>query len=493
MSSSGRRRSNHTRWVRTGRSIGEGGQAHIYVVRDSTGALSGDYVQKVLKNPNRRGRIEQEIRTTLHAFQKGVSVLEIVDDHLRSEPEAERPWYVTPLANGGSLAEHIVTGQLYDDSLAGALDAYARIVGIVLSLHAEKIAHRDLKPPNILLHDDHTILADLGLCLALEETTGERMTEELERIGSLHYTPKEAFSRRTANEDQFAFNAYALGKILYDLLAGRTLPAFIPPNDPEYDLVALRGDPIYGSVNRVLRGLLHDEPTVRRAILADLPEQIRELRALATAATPAVNAPSWRNDMILASDQLARKIAGSARPAKPEPLAAEVEGIAQEIRDAWAASEEVRSVTAALGVSKGGAFVITGPQASNEARNLLGGLSPTKAAMEPAEDQGFPRRPDSEAGSALQVSAQDSTVVPFRSLWLITQVAAKDGHLHAFIGIVRRELGMRGTTDILSKRIRVLDGKPHEVGFALRVKQAAMEMLEVFAGEVVQEVKRSAK
>lgn len=95
----------NARWKRTSRTLGQGGQAQVVVVVDSTGTLQGEYALKVLSNVQRTPRLDLEINTTKSLSQLGAPVLPIVDDYIVSEPDALHPWYVSPVADGGDLGK----------------------------------------------------------------------------------------------------------------------------------------------------------------------------------------------------------------------------------------------------------------------------------------------------------------------------------------------------------------------------------------------------
>lgn len=492
----GRRRTfgQHDRWVATGETIGEGGQAHIHVVIDSAGRRHGEHVIKLLKNAKRTPRLDKEIETTKRLHAVGCPVLEIVDDYLTSDPTADRPWYVAPRIKQGALAGHLRSGEHYEGTFESAIKLYRDVLTGVLAIHAQNVAHRDLKPGNILLDGDGIILADLGLALAIGEIEGERLTVELERIGSLHYTPPEAFSRRPVDPQQFAFDAFALGKILYELLAGVPLPAFVPPTDPEYDLTKKWNGPTYRTVNRILRGLLHDDPTVRLTYLAELPGQVEDLLSLQTTSDAApATVPRWHTDLLSASDLLAVRPSAPAAKKPEDAMKEEVEQLAKEVLEVWQSSDAAQQLEKALGTARGGHLAVNAPTAGDVVHSQLGGLQPTRRGLEPLEDAGYPFRPTAEAGAQMSVASAAPELVPFRHLWLCVAVGIKDDVLATATCVIRREEGTRGTTDIVSDRLRVNLGRPGDAALIRKVRRDAEEMLATYVQDVITEVRRIAK
>lgn len=482
----------HERWVATGVALDEGGQAHIHVVIDSTGQRSGEHVVKLLKNAKRTPRLDKEIETTKRLYAVGCPVLEVVDDYITSDPNAERPWYVAPRIMQGALAKHLQSGHHYGGTFDSAMRLYRDVLAGVLALHAQKVAHRDLKPGNILLNGDHIILADLGLALALGEIGGERLTAELERIGSLHYTPPEAFSRRPLDQQQFAFDAFAMGKILYEVLAGVPLPAFVSPMDHDYDLTKKWDGAAYRAVNRVLRGLLHDEPNVRLTYLGELPGQIDELLSLNLRQAVPTTVPRWHTDLLSASDLLAARATPPA-PKKPEDaMKEEADQIAKEVLEVWHSSGAVKQLDNALGTARGGHLVINSPTLGDVLRSQLGGLQPTRRGLEPLEDLGYPFRPAAESSVHLSVASAAPSTVPFRQLWLCAQIGIKADIVAVATCVIRREEGQRGTTDVLRDRLRINVGRQGEVSLITKARRDAEEMLATYVQDVIVEVRRIA-
>ena len=265
------------RWKASGTTLGSGGQGSVFVVTDVSEQLPGQWAAKVLLNAKRADRIEREVYTAKQLHAAGAPVLQIVDDYLSGDAGTTKPWFVTPIAPNGNLAKHIDIDQPYGGSTKSAIGMFRKIASAVLQLHKSKVAHRDLKPDNILLDGVTPLLADLGLCLPLDDLEGDRLTGALERIGSIHFLPPEAFGRQPLDQNQFAFDAYALGKIFYQLVSGNLLPGFVSPTYADYNLAKKENSIPMRAINRSLVGLLHDTPVVRIATLNQIEEQLDDL------------------------------------------------------------------------------------------------------------------------------------------------------------------------------------------------------------------------
>lgn len=481
-----------SRWKKTGRTLGEGGQAQVFVVRDSSGALDGEYALKRLKNATRAGRLDLEISATKSVHRTGARVLEIVDDYTVAEDEDQKPWYVSPLIPGGSLAGGIVAGAPYGGSTAEALRMFKAVVEAVLGLHARGVAHRDLKPDNILLAEDGPLLCDLGLCLPLGDTGDEaRMTGELERIGSLHYIPKEAFGPKPKDRAQFAYDAYALGKILYVLLAGHVLPGFTNPNFPQYDLALQRPEPVYTGINAVLRGLLHDDPERRLRTLEDLSEEIDDLIAWAEQMPLQDEDLENLRVMLTGAGEIVARHALVQEPVETDPgdkvLCEEVRNL---VAEAWNESEHLRLVEHTLVSPHTPALSMPRHPSGNQLRDVLTGpYVKTHYGFEPLEELGYPIRPEVEVGCALALTANGELSKRLPALWLGCCVGMKGGKLHVSIATVRKEGGINGYADIEIGSQSVTRGTPHEGAFVRVVQERAAAAAKRFAersGESVQ-------
>ncbi|HEX6020484.1 MAG TPA: serine/threonine-protein kinase [Solirubrobacter sp.] len=94
------------------------------------------------------------------------------------------------------------------NQVAGALDA----------AHAAGLVHRDVKPANVLLSNDHAYLADFGLTRVAGADT--RHTTAGHFLGTVDYMAPEQFQRDGSPIIDARADVYALGCVLFSALTG---------------------------------------------------------------------------------------------------------------------------------------------------------------------------------------------------------------------------------------------------------------------------------
>jgi mono/diheme cytochrome c family protein len=127
-----------------------------------------------------------------------------------------RPFLAMEYVAGGSLAELLGRQPPSARRAAELVETLARAVS---AAHERAIVHRDLKPSNVMLTADGAPkIADFGLAKRLDVDADHTHTGEI--LGTPSYmAPEQAEGKK----DQIgpATDVYALGAILYELLAGR--------------------------------------------------------------------------------------------------------------------------------------------------------------------------------------------------------------------------------------------------------------------------------
>ena len=195
--------------------IGRGGMGVVWRGHDRTTGVV--YAIKVLlpeyaRDPAAVGRFVRE-RTALVAFRHP-NVVTVHDMIVEGDQLA----LVMDLVSGGDLdgLRKARGGRL---APAEAARLAAQIGDGLAAAHAAGIVHRDVKPANALLNNDHVLLADFGIALLAGQP---RVTTEGRVLGTACYMAPEVIS---GQEPGPAGDVYALGVTLYELLAGQ--PPFI--------------------------------------------------------------------------------------------------------------------------------------------------------------------------------------------------------------------------------------------------------------------------
>lgn len=127
-----------------------------------------------------------------------------------------RPFFSMEYVPGGSLAERLAHTPLSAHESAALVETLASAVH---AAHECGIVHRDLKPSNVMLTSDGTPkIADFGLAKRLDDDSGHTHTGEI--LGTPSYMAPE---QAEGHKDQIGphTDVYALGAILYELLAGK--------------------------------------------------------------------------------------------------------------------------------------------------------------------------------------------------------------------------------------------------------------------------------
>jgi tetratricopeptide (TPR) repeat protein len=131
---------------------------------------------------------------------------------------AGRLWYTMPYVRGQSLRD--LLRREVQVSLETALDI-TRQVGLALDYaHREGAVHRDIKPENILLSDGQALVADFGLARAIGAAAGEQLTETGIAMGTPAYMSPEQAQQASGSQVDARTDVYALGCVLYEMLAG---------------------------------------------------------------------------------------------------------------------------------------------------------------------------------------------------------------------------------------------------------------------------------
>ena len=191
--------------------LGQGGMATIYRAHDVQ--LDRDVAVKLLRaeygrDPDFLARFRQEAQNV--AQLNHPNVVDVYD----YGQDANGPFIVMELVDGEDLASILRrTGPLPPRQAARIA---AEVAEALAAAHARGIVHRDVKPGNILISSDGRVMVtDFGIARAIAEA---QVTLPGTTLGSVHYFSPEQARGEPASE---ASDIYALGIVLYEMLAGR--------------------------------------------------------------------------------------------------------------------------------------------------------------------------------------------------------------------------------------------------------------------------------
>jgi serine/threonine-protein kinase len=125
-------------------------------------------------------------------------------------------YFSMELVEGGTLARRLAGQPLPPAEAAELAQTLARAVQ---AAHEQQIIHRDLKPGNILLDSDGSVrITDFGLAKLLDADSAQTQSEAI--LGTPSYMAPEQ-ARGDVKTIGPGTDVYALGAVLYEMLAGR--------------------------------------------------------------------------------------------------------------------------------------------------------------------------------------------------------------------------------------------------------------------------------
>jgi serine/threonine protein kinase/tetratricopeptide (TPR) repeat protein len=243
------------------REIGRGGMAIVYLAQDlrhnrevAIKALRPEFALAVSAE-----RFLQEIQ--IEAQLKHPYILPLFDSG-----EAEGLlYYVMPYVAGQSLDVRL--RRELQLPLAEALRITGEVGEALAYAHARGVVHRDVKPGNILLDENHALLSDFGIARAFTELGGRSaLSDSGMIIGTPEYMSPEQCSDKGKLDGRS--DIYALGCVLYQMLSGE--PPFTGP-----------------TAQAIIARHLQEQPRSLRVVRSTIPEHVEEAVEVALAKVPA--------------------------------------------------------------------------------------------------------------------------------------------------------------------------------------------------------------
>ncbi len=250
--------------------LGEGGMGVVYRAERADGLFERAVALKRLRSgPGRRqlaARLRAERQTLARLEHPGIARL--YDGGLA---EDGTPYLVMELVDGEPITAWAARRDL---SVEARVQLVLRVCEAAAYAHRRLVVHRDLKPSNVLVTDDGTPkLLDFGIAKLLNPDSpgGLDAADAMQTMGAAMTRAYAAPEQLTGAEITTATDVYALGVVLYELLAGRR------PHDLEGKTAADVERTVTGSPppppSAYRRDLPHDLDTVVMKALAVEPDR----------------------------------------------------------------------------------------------------------------------------------------------------------------------------------------------------------------------------
>jgi serine/threonine protein kinase len=223
------------------REIGRGGNARIFLAKDSNGhAVALKILHPELLVSVAADRFLREIRLASRLDHPHIARL------LDSGEQDWLVYYVMSFADGPTLRERL------DGCPRLPISETLRLAGDLLDAlhhaHGHGIIHRDVKPANVVLAADGAVLLDFGIARAVVASGTDQLTRSGIAVGTSTYMSPEQITG-VADIDHRC-DLYSLGCVLFECLTGQ--PPFFHRNEavvlqlhltqPAPDVRTLRSD-----------------------------------------------------------------------------------------------------------------------------------------------------------------------------------------------------------------------------------------------------------
>jgi tetratricopeptide (TPR) repeat protein len=263
------------------RLLGEGGMGAVYEAEQEfphrTVALK--VIRAGYANREMLRRFENETQALGRLQHPGIA--QIYEAGTAETPFGRQPYFAMELVQGQALLSYCDEHRL---KVRQRLELMAKICDAVQHAHQRGLIHRDLKPANILVDESgQPRILDFGVArLTDSDAQATRQTDIGQLVGTLAYMSPEQVLGDPAEIDTRS-DVYALGVILYELLAGKG-PYVLGWQLHDVVRTIREEEPTtLSSVNRTYRGdietivgkALEKDKTRRYASAAELAADIR--------------------------------------------------------------------------------------------------------------------------------------------------------------------------------------------------------------------------
>jgi serine/threonine protein kinase len=211
------------------------GMSELFFVSDLHNKFNEQIVLKICTHDDDEyvKRFRREIRL-LNTFQGNSKVVQVLDSNPDYMIDTLKPYFVMKHYPRGDLTK-LIPDLINNYKLQEKV--FNQMIFCISELHTKNIFHRDIKPQNFLIDEQHIVVSDFGL--GVEPNSLSHLTNTSMYGGSDGYMPPEFYHGGFKNADAQS-DIFMLGKSFYTLIANRH-PAFLSSDNispPIYHVIA---------------------------------------------------------------------------------------------------------------------------------------------------------------------------------------------------------------------------------------------------------------
>ena len=214
------------------REIGRGGMGTVYLAARADGQFEKEVAIKLLKRGTDTDEVLRRFSAERHILARldHPNIARLLD---AGTTDDGLPYFVMEYVAGEPVTRFLVHNPL---SIRERLDLFLKICAAVEVAHRNHIIHRDLKAKNILVTEEgEPKLLDFGIAKLLEPEAAayENTAVDQQRLTPVSASPEQARGDPLTS----ASDVYALGALLYEILAGQTPYQFDHPHPSRAEIL----------------------------------------------------------------------------------------------------------------------------------------------------------------------------------------------------------------------------------------------------------------
>jgi serine/threonine-protein kinase len=237
---------------RIGPRIGEGGMGEVYLAERDAGGFRQRAAIKLVAIGGAAARARFEAERAFLARLEHPRIARVIDGGSAADG---RPWVAMEYVEGEPIDRWCARHAL---DVPARVRLFLQVLSAVAAAHRALVLHRDIKPSNVLVDaTGQAKLLDFGIAKSLADDGGTLTATGLGPLTPQYASPEQVAGRPLTT----ASDVYALGLLLYELLAGRRAFDF--------------GDRSLGSIDALLHGTVpaRASEALDAAALSLVPEQ----------------------------------------------------------------------------------------------------------------------------------------------------------------------------------------------------------------------------